>query len=244
MTTPGPTPTPWRRSLPVLLAIGLLSCATPYTRSSLTGGFNEVAIDDTHYRVRFDGNGYATKERVWYFWIHRCAELTKQKGFTYFTIEPTKGGGRSYFDGSSGQGRYEAAAYRPEGRGRLRHDARPALHRPGGPRPLVRARTGVIMFDTIRVTTWHSNAVIAMMNEIPLKTVVLEAQSILDDVGPYVVSNGSLTPVPKETLFNNASCALGPTLKVIRRKDVLDRKTIHPMLQPNLPPAAKGAETR
>jgi len=247
MTTHGLSLIRWRKSLPVLLVVGLLSCATPYTSHSVLGGFSEERISDTRYRVRFDGNGFATKDRVWYFWIYRCAELTKQKGFTYFTYDTTTGSSRSHFNGSSDQDRYGGAAYQPAGGRNVRNHAQPALYRPGGAGPLVRAKGGggyTYYYYTTQTTTWHSNAIVTMMNEIPIKTVVLEAQSILDDVGPYVFSNGDLPPVPRETLFNNASCILGPTLKVLRRKDFPDQKTIHPMLQPNLPPAAKGSETR
>jgi hypothetical protein len=42
--------------------------------------------------VAFDGNGYATKERVYYFWIYRCAELTLQQGYSLYVVRPYETG--------------------------------------------------------------------------------------------------------------------------------------------------------
>lgn len=68
----------------------LTSCATPYGPRSTMGGYTEEQIDKDSYIVSFYGNGNSSEERVWNFWIYRCAELTKIKGYNYFTIIPIK----------------------------------------------------------------------------------------------------------------------------------------------------------
>ena len=64
-------------ALAALLAFSVSGCATGYGARDLTGGYTDERIDDSHHVVRFNGNGYASADRVWYFWIYRCAEPTK-----------------------------------------------------------------------------------------------------------------------------------------------------------------------
>lgn len=45
----------------MFMAVALIGCATGYTKSGLTGGYGETKIDDGHYVVYFNGNGYATR---------------------------------------------------------------------------------------------------------------------------------------------------------------------------------------
>ena len=60
----------------VLVVASLASCATGYQANGITGGYTEKKITDSAYVVSFGGNGFATKDRVYYFWMYRCAELT------------------------------------------------------------------------------------------------------------------------------------------------------------------------
>ena len=69
-----------------IAAMGIAGCATTYQHNGLTGGFDERKVNDSAYVVSFRGNGYASSDRVWYFWIYRCAELTRQSGYQLFTI--------------------------------------------------------------------------------------------------------------------------------------------------------------
>lgn len=77
---------PHLRLIALLLPICLLSCATPYKEHGLFGGYRDTAIDTNHYLVTFDGNGKTPRDRVFAYWAYRCAELTKEKGFTHFTL--------------------------------------------------------------------------------------------------------------------------------------------------------------
>jgi hypothetical protein len=55
--------------LPALVALTVGACATPYQKNFIGGGYSDKKIDESTYVVSFNGNGYASKERVWYFWI-------------------------------------------------------------------------------------------------------------------------------------------------------------------------------
>jgi hypothetical protein len=73
------------------LAVVLLlqGCATGYQPLSARGGYSERRIADDIYEVVFSGNGKTPKATVDRYFIYRCAELTKQKGFKYFAIMRT-----------------------------------------------------------------------------------------------------------------------------------------------------------
>ncbi|MGY3453223.1 CC0125/CC1285 family lipoprotein [Bradyrhizobium sp. USDA 4353] len=67
-------------------AFTLVSCATQYTQSGFTGGFDAKELRSDVYRVSFRGNGFTTKESVQVYWLNRCAEIAVEKGFTGFEI--------------------------------------------------------------------------------------------------------------------------------------------------------------
>jgi len=83
---------PLRLALPcLLLTAALLSgCATAYGPHGFTGGYTETKIDDSTYRVVFNGNGQTSRDKVWYYWIYRCAELTTQNGYEFFIPSQTQ----------------------------------------------------------------------------------------------------------------------------------------------------------
>jgi hypothetical protein len=64
----------------------LSACATPYAQEGFTGGFEVKDLGQDVYRVRFQGNGYTSKETVQTYWLYRCAELALEQGFTGFEI--------------------------------------------------------------------------------------------------------------------------------------------------------------
>lgn len=66
--------------------LSLAGCATGYGPKDATGGYSDEKLDESHYRVKFNGNGYASQERVWSFWIYRCAEITGQQGYRVLSI--------------------------------------------------------------------------------------------------------------------------------------------------------------
>ena len=195
-------PTKALRPLAILLGLLLAGCATPYGAFGFTGGYRDEKVDDTHYRVRFDGNGHASKERIWNFWFYRCAELTKEKGFVYFILEEPAAKKESLELAEARQPE-PAPALEPAGGG-----SRGAT---GGPRYIY------VPGQTITSTSWHSNAVIEMCGEIvPAKQLLFKAQDVMDLLGPYVRSNGEGQAPERLTIFNNAAYVLGPNFKVIK----------------------------
>jgi hypothetical protein len=68
------------------VAVGLASCATPYTQQGLIGGFDVKELRSDVFRVSFQGNGFTTRESVQVYWLYRCAQLALEKGFTGFEI--------------------------------------------------------------------------------------------------------------------------------------------------------------
>lgn len=76
------------------LALAVASCtmtSTPYqplhSASRVSGGYSDLRIDETHYRVTFAGNRLTSRERVESYLLFRAAELTLLKGYDYFVIE-------------------------------------------------------------------------------------------------------------------------------------------------------------
>jgi hypothetical protein len=66
----------------------LASCATPYQPQGHRAGYTDQRIDESTYVVSYRGDGTTDAERAWNFWMYRCAELTLEKGFAYFSILP------------------------------------------------------------------------------------------------------------------------------------------------------------
>ena len=52
----------------------------------MLGGYSEEKILDNLYRVEFEGNQHSKPEKIQNYLLYRCAELTKEKGYDYFTI--------------------------------------------------------------------------------------------------------------------------------------------------------------
>jgi Skp family chaperone for outer membrane proteins len=174
-----------------LITLAATGCATGYGAKGLTGGYSDERIDDTHFLVRFQGNGYASKERVWNFWFHRCAELTAEKGFAYFDLQPAEDRAK--------QGKVE----RPTGA------SRHARHRPDGGGLVVPAGYTYYYVPGSTVTTWNSSAVVAMFRAVPAGRTLFSAQRVVEMLGAYIRSNGSETPPDRKKLFRGSLMKLG-----------------------------------
>lgn len=74
-----------------LITTGCTMRSTPYqplqSTSRVSGGYSDLRIDETHYRVSFAGNRLTSRERVESYLLFRAAELTLLKGYDYFVIE-------------------------------------------------------------------------------------------------------------------------------------------------------------
>ena len=173
------------------LTVWLSSCATPYAPQNLTGGYSDTKVDENHYRVKFAGNGHASSERVWNFWFYRCAELTREKGSTHFTVLRP---GQTLSELREPPRRL--AIYRPDTAGGM-------INTKGG-------GGGVIVVPQFyggqRITTWSSDAVVSMhRTPLPEYIVMIDAQTVLDQLAPYIKSDGRTTPVPRAELYQRAA---------------------------------------
>lgn len=192
----------------MLMATMLTSCATAYQKRSITGGYGEKKIDDSHYVVYFYGNGFASEDRVWYFWIYRCAQLTKEKGFSYFSIEPIQSNlNRSGFIPEQSSGMY-AAVLNGDADGHVVN-----VHAAGG---------GVIFVPGGTIVTWHSRAIVAMYGDtLPQRKVALRAQTVLDMLADYIRTNGSSMPPLRDDIFAQASYAIAPDNQLVNVHEYL-----------------------
>ena len=176
------------------IAVGfvLSGCATPYGRNILVGGYSDKKIDDSTYVVSFNGNGYATQDRVWYFWIYRCAELTVEKGYANFTLQPNE----------------KASSVRQEGEGMM-----PAIYQPDRAGGLLQVKSGgapvyhYYYVPGTTITTWNSNAIVHMFHDPPPvdQLWAFSAKHVLDQLNPYVKSNGAVSAPARAQLLQGAA---------------------------------------
>ena len=52
----------------------------------MMGGYEELQLSENMFTVSFRGNGYTRKQRAIDFCLLRCAEITENHGYKYFTI--------------------------------------------------------------------------------------------------------------------------------------------------------------
>lgn len=179
----------------VLLVSG---CAmpTPYQPQGLTGGFAESRVSDTVYRVRFSGNGFTARDKVWYYWIHRCAELTLAKGYTGFTLEPDKPQPPKPVSQRNG----DEAVIRPAASaetGGIAQGYAPAKGSGG--------YTYIPSYGGGTVTTYSASAFIHLLREpIPPGVSYFRAQTVVDMLKPYVASAGKSAAPAREEIVKSA----------------------------------------
>jgi hypothetical protein len=156
-------------------------------------GFKETRLDDTTYRVSFSGNGNTSGEMVWYYWIYRCAELTKEKGYTGFSL----------------------ISDRPKAPKAVRHDdnhpieSTSALGRQKDASAYSPARGPVIFYFThgysAGSTIYTASAFVRFVNEpAPAVGEYLRAQAIIDSLNEFISSEGQSKPPTKKELFDRS----------------------------------------
>jgi hypothetical protein len=78
--------------LAIVSFLALASCATDYQPQNFTGGYSEFKIAPDTATVTFNGNGFTNGERAVQMAILRCADLTLQSGYRYFTPQSASAG--------------------------------------------------------------------------------------------------------------------------------------------------------
>lgn len=206
----------------------LHGCATAYGKRGITGGYSDQRLDDTHYIVRFDGNGYASADRVWSFWIYRCAQLTAFYGFKYFSLD--KNDPRltaSRLDENDGATLQPAVLTD-------RADARLV--------PVAGAGT-FIYIPGGTITTWHSAAVVEMYkDDLPENKPFLDAAIVLRLLADYVAHDGKEAPPQRDAVLDQAGFVLGRSHELINihaylLKHPRHKGYLYPLLPPPPPPA-------
>ena len=72
--------------LTVLASSMLLSCATPYGKYGLAGGYTDARIDANTFSISVETNGFTNQQTTSMHALFRAAELTVQNGFDFFFI--------------------------------------------------------------------------------------------------------------------------------------------------------------
>src|SRR5450830_1494606 len=173
---------PLRLALPcILLTAALLSgCTTAYGPRGFTGGYTETKIDDTTYRVAFNGNGRTARNMVWYYWIYRCAELTTQNGYEFFVLTQTQ---------------LKAPALSQAGDQAPRLADLPARAELPLSQLATRSVPTYVYVPGTTITTYSGSGFVKMLHT-PAGyngLLVLRAATILEMIGPYIRSQGKDT---------------------------------------------------
>jgi len=160
----------------------LAGCATSYGPSGATGGYKETKIDDDTFQVRFDGNGNTPRDKVTNYWIYRCAELTVQNGYQYFTqVSQTP---KTSWQEGDGWHMQQTKGYR----------APTYVYTPG-----------------TTVYTYHADAVIRMFKT-PMPADVpfaLNATLVMEMLQDYVKSGGTKPAPTRDELLQRAGVRFG-----------------------------------
>jgi hypothetical protein len=78
----------WRSlKLPLLLALGLCSCSTPYRTAQSGKGYSEAQISPDEFEVTFVGNDRTDLEQATDFVLLRSAQVARKHGFPNFSVE-------------------------------------------------------------------------------------------------------------------------------------------------------------
>ena len=72
------------------VALAVLTCAgcvspTPYQPRDGSDGYSDVRVDANTFHVAFKGNTATPRQTVETYLLYRCAEVTADAGFDYFT---------------------------------------------------------------------------------------------------------------------------------------------------------------
>jgi hypothetical protein len=166
-----------------LAFLTVAGCATPYQSGGLSGGYSEKKINDSAYVVSFNGNGFASKDRVYYFWMYRCAELTLKNGYALFYIKPNEANAPKaantplphfYSDETNHRGQDHSDMVQVRGGGTTYH----YTYIPG---------------TTTTSTKWnYSGTVLMFAKPLPQEELyALDARTIVDELKPCVTANGT-----------------------------------------------------
>ncbi len=75
----------------ILLAVSLISCATPYGKAGVFGGYahggyNDVRVNGNTATISFNANSFTQPDQVQRFMLYRAAAVTIENGYDYFVV--------------------------------------------------------------------------------------------------------------------------------------------------------------
>jgi hypothetical protein len=195
-----------------LLLLLLASCAAP------VGTFSQKQVSSNQFEIQLIGQFNIPRDQVWINWIYRCAELTKEKGYSYFSLaDPTTIKVRPASSGPAPQALAGAEQQQVNRTSIDRPAMRSAVYRADDPGPhflKVAGKGGGFVSVPVygpgaTVYAYQDDMLITMYSDpLPLEAgAVLRAQTIIDAYGAYVESHGK--------------AMLADT-----RKDVVERATV------------------
>lgn len=186
------------RILLLILLVFMAACQTKYGPNGMTGGYRDKKLGEGRYIVSFFGNGNTPEQKVWNFWIYRCAELTSLSGYDYFELQPSD----THALHDTGEQPYQFS---------MIPDNPFETLRPGGPR--------TVAYTTI--TTYSSKAVVQMYrNPVPTTTkLLLDARTIISVVKPYVDTDGKTTVPERKDILLRAAVEAAIKSNKIKQED-------------------------
>ncbi|NVM89946.1 hypothetical protein FHT32_003603 [Variovorax sp. SG517] len=212
--------------MPILLLGMLAGCTTPYGPRGLAGGYVDTRIADDTYLVEFHGNGKTSGDMVWRYWIYRCAELTRQRGYSLFALASKN-----------------AAAVPPAG-GALKLMSLEPDESDSPPLPSPFKGGGGGGTHTVYVpsysggggtiTTWHSSATIRMFRDVSEAgaAYALRADAVITLLKPYVLSQGRSDAPSREELIRRTGASPQPETAVsAQRREPVQMKDLDGLIR-------------
>lgn len=74
------------RVLGFLMVLSFMGCATTYQPRGFSGGYTETQLNKDLFEVSFSGNGFTSYSTVSDMFLRRCAEITKENGYSHFVL--------------------------------------------------------------------------------------------------------------------------------------------------------------
>lgn len=188
----------------LVIFVLLSGCVTGYGPNGLNGGYKERKLGEGTFIVSFYGNTNTTEQRVWNFWMYRCAELTSLNGYDYFELLPSK----------------EHASW---------DEQEKPFQFTMIPSTFEMSETPRIqpVYYTY-YTTYSSKAIVKMYkNPLPPNTkLLLDAKTIMAQLKPYVDSKGATTPPERKDLLIRAMVEAAIKSNKIKQEEsnILDGK--------------------
>jgi hypothetical protein len=160
--------------------------ATPYQPLGATrvpGGYTNMPLDQTHWRVSFFGNSLTSRQQVENYLLYRAAELTLQQGYPCFTIVNHDTDRRTTV---------QVNPYGPYGRGGFYSGWTPywSLHGPFGWHYYDPWRGGPFFpgsYDVNTIDRYQAMADIALTKECAVTPGTFNAQQVVQNLQRYIV---------------------------------------------------------